>query len=137
MRRRLDTVLRMVAQGVPLSLAKDQVMRDAVVMMPVAHAQVKARTTAPIAVAPAVDLTLSVETLGGQETMNRGQESRNLLLKIWINGYPVAVSSTESTSPRQNNIVSIIVKPTNPLMSMLQRMARGMFTAALSTSSAR
>ena len=53
-----------------------------------------------------------------------------------MNGYPVAVSSTDSTSPRQNNTVNIMAKPTRPLIHILAMMARGMFQAAFSTSSA-
>lgn len=58
---RLSTLLMMEENGVPLSRAKDQVIRDAVVVMPMAHAHVRTRTTAPIAVAPAMDWTPSVQ----------------------------------------------------------------------------
>ena len=61
---RCETLLRMDENGVPLSRAKDQVIREAVVMMPVAHAHVSNRTMAPIAVAPAVERTLSVQFAG-------------------------------------------------------------------------
>ena len=49
----------------------------------------------------------------------------------------MAVPSTVSTSPRQKSVVIIITKPMRPFMHMLAVMARGMFLAALDTSSAK
>ena len=47
-------------KGVPRSRAKDQVIREAVVVIPIAHAHVSTNTTATITVAPATELTLSI-----------------------------------------------------------------------------
>ena len=48
--------------GRPLSRAKDQVIRDAVVVIPRAHAHVGIRTTTPRTVAPAILGRLSRKT---------------------------------------------------------------------------
>lgn len=58
-----STLLRIREKGVPRSRAKAQVMRDAEVMIPVAHAQVRMSTMAPMTVAPATDRTLSIYSL--------------------------------------------------------------------------
>ncbi len=88
-------------------------MRDAVVVIPMAQAQVRARTTAVMAVAPAMDGTLSEN--------------------IWMKGKPVSVPRTVSRSPMQKRRVSIMVKPKRPLKIMLPQMARGILIAAFET----
>src|SRR5437764_8396923 len=108
--------MRKSEKGVPRSRAKDHVMRDAVVVMPTAQAQVSERTTAPMTVAPAMEPTE--------------------LWKIWMKGKPVAVSRTDWTLPRQKRMVSIMLNPRRPFMHMLMKMARGMLRAACSISSA-
>jgi hypothetical protein len=105
--------MRIEEKGVPRSRAKDQVILDAVVVIPIAHAQVRARTTAVIAVAPAMLPTLS--------------------WKIWMKGNAVSVERTVVRSPMQNRTVSIIAKPRRPFRIMLPQMARGILIAALET----
>jgi hypothetical protein len=110
---RRSTLLRMREKGVPRSRAKDHVILEAVVVIPIAQAQVSASTTATIAVAPATLPTLSWKT--------------------WMKGKPVFVPRTVSKSPMQKRTVSIIAKPRRPLKIMLPQMARGMLIAAFET----
>lgn len=58
---RRSTFFTIDENGVPISRAKAHVMRDDEVVMPVAQAQVRMSTTAPMTVAPGMDLTLSAE----------------------------------------------------------------------------
>ena len=57
---RRSTLPRNLEKGSPLSRAKDQVMRDAVVVMPTEQHQVRIRTTAPMVKAPLRFPTLSI-----------------------------------------------------------------------------
>jgi len=101
-------------KGVPRSRANDQVILDAVVVIPIAQAHVNARTTAAIAVAPAMLGTLSA--------------------KIWIKGKPVLVPTTVERSPMQNKTVRIMAKPNRPFNIIEPQIARGILTAAFETS---